>query len=96
MKFNVFRNALLSLTVLLAVSCGEAESDKADWITINQVSDKDLNKDAIALLGLPKSDPAAETATVLRWENVEGIKEISVFNNGSNKIDYIYVKANTK
>ena len=69
---------------------------KADWITINQVSAYDLNNDAIALLGLPKSDPATSNTTMLRWENVEGIKEIRFFNNGSNKIDYIYVMANTK
>jgi len=69
---------------------------KADWITIYQLSTYDLNNDAIALLGLPKSPPTISNTVMLSWENVEGIKDIRFFNNGSNKIDYVYVKANTK
>ena len=72
-------------------------NNKADWITINQVSSYDLNENAIGLLGLPESNPSfSNPSSVLRWEDIEGIKEVSFFNNGSGKIDYIYVKASTE
>ena len=69
---------------------------KADWITINNMLAFDLNSGSIKLIGLPKSLPSFRSSSVLRWTNIKGIKEISFFNNGSDKIDYIYIKAKTK
>ncbi|MEN9612944.1 MAG: hypothetical protein RLZZ628_3758 [Bacteroidota bacterium] len=70
---------------------------KADWITINNVSEYVLDEKAIALLGIePRNASFKNPSMVIRWEQVEGINEISFFNNGSDKIDYIYVKAFTK
>jgi hypothetical protein len=70
---------------------------KADWITINNVSDHELNDKNIELLGLPASAPAFNNAaSVIRWEAVEGINTISFFNNGSGKIDYVNIKTATK
>jgi hypothetical protein len=70
---------------------------KADWITINNVSDHALNDKNIELLGLPASEPAFNNPTsTIRWEAVEGINSISFFNNGSGKIDYINIKTATK
>ncbi|GAA4028758.1 hypothetical protein GCM10022409_11070 [Hymenobacter glaciei] len=69
---------------------------KADWITINNVSGFDLNSGSIKLLGLPSVQPAFTSSSVVRWTNIKGIKEISFFNNGSDKIDYIYIKVKTK
>lgn len=69
----------------------------ADWITINNTSNNILDENVIQLLGLPKTSPSFNNiSTVLRWDNLDGIKEISFFNNGSDKIDYIYIKVNTK
>ena len=69
---------------------------KADWITINRVSNSLLDEGVITLLGLPESSPAFNNpSNVLRWENVAGIKEISFFSDGSGGIEYIYVKAQT-
>ena len=65
----------------------------ADWITINNTSQNELNENVIELLGLTKKSPTFKNiSNVIRWENIEGIKEISFFNNGSNKVDYIYIK----
>ncbi len=70
---------------------------KADWITINDVSKYPLDENNIKLLGYPKSSPSfSNPSTVIRWSNVDGIKEIDFFNNGSGKIEYIYVKVKTE
>lgn len=69
---------------------------KADWITINELFGFDLDESSIQLLGLPKSAPNVNSASLIRWVNVKGIKEITFFKNGSDKIDYIYIKAKTE
>lgn len=72
-------------------------NNKADWITINKVSNIDNAKDNIILLGLAESEPSYQgTDNTLRWKNIENIKEITFFDNGSGKIDYIYIKAETE
>lgn len=51
---------------------------KADRITINQVPNLTGSTDAIETLGLPESEPTfANEGTVVRWENINDIKEIS-------------------
>ena len=68
----------------------------ADWITINNVSNLPMNEDLITSLGLPKTKPSfSNPSNVIKWTNIKGFKEISFFNNGSNKVDYIYIKTNT-
>jgi hypothetical protein len=68
----------------------------ADWITINNVSNLPMNEDLITSLGLPKTKPSfSNPLNEIRWTNINGFKEISFFNNGSNKVDYIYIKTNT-
>ncbi len=68
----------------------------ADWITINNVSNLSMTEDVITSLGLPKTKPSfSNPSNVIRWTNIKGFKEISFFNNGSNKVDYIYIKTNT-
>lgn len=68
----------------------------ADWITINNVSNLPLNESVIYSIGLPASKPSfSNPSTVIRWTAINNIKEISFFNNGSNKVNYIYIKVNT-
>lgn len=70
---------------------------KADWITINGISNIETNKNNINLLGLLEREPNYEgTDKTLRWNNIENIKEITFFDNGSGKLDYIYIKAATE
>ena len=61
--------------------------DRADWITINEVSNYNLDENAIQLLGLPKSNPSfSNPPMVIRWEDIENIREISFFNNGLTRL----------
>ena len=70
---------------------------KADWITINNVADHELNENNIELLGLPHSEPAFKNAaSVIRWEKAEGINTISFFSNGAGKIGYVDIKTATE
>jgi hypothetical protein len=72
-------------------------NNKADWITVNGLSEYDFNNDSIELFGLSKVEPSFNNAqSVIRWENLENINEISIFNNGSDKIDYAYIKVATE
>ena len=71
-------------------------NDKSDWITINKLSENEINNENIELLGLKSAEPSFDNpGNVKKWNNIVNIKEISVFDNGSGKIDYIYIKAIT-
>ncbi|MFV5691973.1 hypothetical protein ACM55K_08115 [Flavobacterium sp. LT1R49] len=72
-------------------------NDKSDWITINKLSEFEINNENIELLGLELSEPSIiNPGNVTRWNNIENVKEISIFDNGSGKMDYIYIKSITE
>ncbi|MEH6536640.1 MAG: hypothetical protein V7719_09620 [Psychroserpens sp.] len=62
---------------------------KANRITINETSDLTEKENALELLGLKNQKPTFKNAgNVIRWENVDGIAEISCFT------DYILIDVN--
>ena len=70
---------------------------KADWITINELSEYDFNEDNIELFGISNSEPDFNNPDdLIRWKNIENISEINIFNNGSNKISYAYIRVATE
>ena len=72
-------------------------NDKADWITINQVSEYEINDESIELLGLEAALPTFNSpGNVTKWNNIENIKELSIFDDGSGHMGYISIKAITK
>ena len=63
------------------------KKSKADRITINQTPDLTSSDNAIQALGIPLSKPSFKNpSTVVRWNNINGINEISFFT------DYILVQ----
>lgn len=70
-------------------------NDKADWITIHNVSNFESNEENITLLGLPQSNPTYNTGMDIGWESSNDIHEIMFFKTTENKLDYIYIKAYT-
>jgi hypothetical protein len=80
-------------------STGETEilfiKGKADWITVNGLKSAPYSQYALALLGLSPISPTYSNANVLRWSNITGIMEVSIFPAGSG-VDYAYVKVSTK
>ncbi|MGE8344048.1 MAG: hypothetical protein ACN6OI_23710 [Flavobacterium sp.] len=70
---------------------------KSDWITINDLSKYDFSEENIEILGLPSSVPDFKNPRdLIRWKNIEGVNEINIFNNGSDKISYAYIKVKTE
>jgi len=70
-------------------------NNKADWITINQLNCTPYSQDALEVIGLPKSQPSFSNSNVMRWQNKNGLLEVSLFPVGG-KVDYAYIKSRTK
>jgi hypothetical protein len=69
----------------------------ADWITINKTLAYRLNDSVIEYLGLPKVAPTfSNPKAVIRWEEIVGLREVSAFNNGDDRVAYFYIKCTTK
>lgn len=73
-------------------------NQKADWINIDNLSEYDYSPNALQLLGLDETNysPKFQNGTVTRYKGIENINELSIFENGKGKIDYIYVKVLTE
>ncbi|PKN07740.1 MAG: hypothetical protein CVU73_09980 [Deltaproteobacteria bacterium HGW-Deltaproteobacteria-8] len=70
---------------------------KADWITVTPgvgtlVS---FGPEAIRMVGLPSATPSFHNKATIRWSNVNGLLEISIFPAGKN-VFYWYIKARTQ
>lgn len=67
---------------------------KADWISIEALDTAPYSIDALPLLGFEKKNPSLSNENVIRWNNVPGFREISIF-PGPSGIDYAYIKTVT-
>ena len=68
---------------------------KSDWITINDMGDAPYSKEALLFLGLPMAEPSFTGPDVIRWKNLSGLLEVSLFPL-DNKIFYAYIKVKTR
>lgn len=69
----------------------------ADWITINKTLAYRFDTSAIEELGLPDERPSFNNPeSVIRWQNIDGLREVSIFNNGSDRVAYFYIKCTTE
>jgi len=70
------------------------KNGKADRITIyKRGTYLEMNERLIESLGLTKSLPSVNNpSTVIRWNNLDGLNEVSFFNNGYDKVDYILIQ----
>jgi hypothetical protein len=68
---------------------------KADWITVNKMSTVPYSKEGLAALGLPVAEPVFNSASIMRWENLEGILEVSLLSQGKS-VNYAYIKVKTR
>lgn len=67
---------------------------KADWITVEGIDDIPFDKTALKSLGISVTRPSHKNAYSLRWSNISGIKEVSIF-KGEKYSDYAYIKVYT-
>lgn len=79
-------------------SAGETEvvfiSEKADWITVEALDSAPYSSDALPVLGFEKANPVFSSENVIRWSNIPGFMEISLF-PGTTSVDYAYIKTAT-
>ena len=69
-------------------------NNKADWITIESVTQMQRIADVLPALGLPSINPSYETIAFTKWSHVHGMLEISAIHKTS-RIDYLYIKVST-
>jgi len=78
---------------------GETEivfiNSKADWITIEGIDQIPFSKAILEALGLKEATPSFINASTMRWESIQGLKEVSLF-KGASGSDYAYIKVKTK
>lgn len=78
---------------------GETEivfiNGKADWITVEGIDSIPFSKSALIALGLKEVKPSFSNNFTLRWNSIQGLREVSLF-KGSSKSDYAYIKTKTK
>ena len=78
---------------------GETEiiyiNGKADWITIEGIDSVSFSKSALSALGLSEAKPSFSNNFTLRWNYIQGMREVSIFKGSSNS-DYAYIKVTTK
>ena len=68
---------------------------KADWITINKMNGLPYSKESLAALGLPVAEPVFNSASIMRWDNLAGILEVSLLSQGKS-VGYAYIKVKTR
>lgn len=69
---------------------------KADWFTIYPTDNTAYSDSSLSVLGLSgKSPPSTKNSYVMKWEGIEGLKEVSIFPLPNGYIDYFYIKAKT-
>lgn len=67
---------------------------KADWITIKGLEKLPFSEDTIKVIGFSPRAPEVAMPIVKRWENIQGLMEVSLF-KGQIGSDYAYIKAYT-
>lgn len=67
----------------------------ADWITVGGSGQIPFSKSGLTALGLKEEAPSFSNEFVIRWTNIPGFLEISLF-EGSSSADYAYIKVKTK
>ncbi|MGN6153309.1 MAG: hypothetical protein ACTHOH_15095 [Lysobacteraceae bacterium] len=69
-------------------------SGKSDWITVETLDNAPYSSDALPLLGFGKENPVFSSENVIRWSNIPGFEEISIFPSAAG-VDYAHIKTAT-
>ena len=67
----------------------------ADWITVEGIDEIPFNSAALEAIGLDETSPSFSNAFTLRWNSIQGIREVSIF-QGARLSDYAYIKVTTQ
>lgn len=67
----------------------------ADWITISDLGGAPFAPATLSRIGLGEATPEVEEADLIRWDNVGGFREISLFPGQGGRADYLLIKTMT-
>jgi hypothetical protein len=67
---------------------------KADWITINGLNNAPYSSETLTLFGIEQKPASFSNDSVMRWENIPGLSEVSIF-PAQGGVDYVYIKTAT-
>jgi hypothetical protein len=67
---------------------------KADWITVNGLEQVPFTDAGIMRLGFSQKSPSFNSPTVMRWNGLPGVLELSMF-KGQTGTEYAYIKVKT-
>ena len=70
-------------------------SGKADWITVGALDGAPYSSDVLPLLGLKKMDASFSNEHTIRWEEIPGLLEVSIF-PGQSGAGYAHIKTATR
>ena len=68
---------------------------KADWITVEGIDGVPFSKAALGALGLSEAPPSFSNQFTMRWERIQGLREVALFKGGATS-DYAYIKVKTE
>jgi hypothetical protein len=69
---------------------------KADWITVFGKGRLPFDTQVLGALGLPSTRPSfSSPSAVIRWENIPGVREVSVFPGQGGRAHYAYISVRT-
>jgi hypothetical protein len=67
------------------------QGDKAARIVLRDARALTFDQHALAKLGLRPAKPTAKESEVLRWKNLFGLREVSVYSNGRGGVSHVYI-----
>ena len=67
----------------------------ADWIRVGDLGGAPFDAASLQKLGIGPADPASKDATSIRWQNVDGFREVEMVAGAGGGIDHVQLKAMT-
>ena len=67
---------------------------KADWIKISDLNDAPYSAETLTMLGIEQKSPSFSNENVIRWTNIPGLLEVSIF-PAQESVSYAYIKTAT-
>ncbi len=69
---------------------------KAEWIKVNKAKGLMFSKDTLTRLGLPPKRPTRIENDAMSWDNIHGVREVTVHSNGAGGVSSVLICVEAK
>ena len=69
---------------------------KAEWIKVNKAGGLKFSKDALTRLGLPRKRPTSMGNDAISWDNINGVREVTMRSNGAGGVSSVLICMETQ